>query len=145
MNPTNAKRYSIISIVLSGAAIVLSLILIIILTGLVIKHSNALQQYEVTGVLPEDFLIGVLTTSSIFTAFLAPIGIAYLVFYILSIVEASKITESKTVFILLLVGIGVNVVALVGLIMLLAESLKESKKQAETAKLTPEEINAEIV
>ncbi|MGI6360012.1 MAG: hypothetical protein ACOX02_03115 [Acholeplasmatales bacterium] len=61
------------------------------------------------------------------------VGVIYLIFYILSIVNSYKL-EDKTPFILLLIGIFVGVVGVVGLFFLMIATNKVIQKEKEKPK-----------
>lgn len=123
MNLKNAKLYSIITIVLVAVTSFLGLVVfitsfsrmqqIIAEHGLdyVIENLMAISQ-EISG------QIGALSTLNTL------LGIAAFVFTILTVVEANKLKENRTPFILLIVGIFISILAIIGAVLLLLEIKK---------------------
>jgi len=126
MNPTNAKRYSIIALVLSMLTIIISVVFFLVVISKAAAIMTEHSQSILTEAQIQDLSVQLVLPMLMYLLILSVIGIVYIVFYILAIVESYKLQDNRTPFILLLVGILVPIplIPIFGLIMLIVESNK---------------------
>lgn len=126
MNPTNAKRYSIIALVLSMLTIIISVVFFLVVISKAAAIMTEHSQSTLTEAQIQDLSVQLVLPMLMYLLILSVVGIVYIVFYILAIVESYKLQDNRTPFILLLVGILVPIplIPIFGLIMLIVESNK---------------------
>lgn len=126
MNANKAKKHAITAIVLNISLIVLSIILYVGILAVIVQGSQTMTEQEFSELIMK--MAGAITISILVPTIL---GIVHLVFYILAIVESSKLEENRNPFVLLIVGLFVGLVGLIGLIMLIMAANEKIKQDEE--------------
>jgi len=117
MNLKNAKLYSIITIVLVAVTSFLGLVVFITsfsrMQQIIAEHGLDYVMENLMAISQEiSGQIGALSTLNTL------LGIAAFVFTILTVIEANKLKENRTPFILLIVGIFIGILAIIGAVLL---------------------------
>lgn len=125
----STKNALVTLIVAIGMSIAFSIITLVIVLLAVAAASRAGEVPEGNTSLLALVGVGGVVVISLFLLAILAVTIVHLVFYIQATIEANKDSE-QTNFILLIVGLFVNIVGLVGLIMFRSR-LKELEKEQE--------------
>ena len=132
MNTKNAKIFSIIALILLATAMIIGMISLIIF----VKEFNAyiasidINNYDSNSAI--EFSVNLREKLDIFLRITKLLGLPTLIFTILTAVEANKLKENRTPFILILIGFLVSIVGIVGIILLLIEINKIEKTPPPT-------------
>ncbi|MGI6787852.1 MAG: hypothetical protein ACOX5X_04850 [Acholeplasmataceae bacterium] len=129
MNPKKAKRNAIVTLALLVILVVLGIFLmstiIIPLVEFIVDNGDTYTEAQL-----EEFALGLVGGTTLVVLLTLFFGFLYIVFYILSLIEASKNPDNRIPFILLVLGLfapfflPLGLAALIGLILLLVESTK---------------------
>ncbi|GEM_PF-1368518 len=124
MNPVNAKKYSITSLVLSVVSIIISVVFVLIIMAKAVALMAQYDQTTLTDAQIQELSLQLAVPMIIYFLIISVVAVVILVFYILAIIESNKLKDNRTPFILLLIGLFFGPAGLFGLIMLIVESNK---------------------
>lgn len=128
MDLLKAKKYTILSLCFWAISYVISFILLVLVLNITNEFIASLNGETLTNEALMNLIVEIGTKTKLVSNLQVLINIPFLIFYIITIVNANKIKENRTIFILLIVGIFVAIVGIVGLFLFLNEIKKMSNQ-----------------